>query len=239
MRLLASSAPVLRVLTAASIGLRTDRVSPDLKSAAGRILKETDDALKAGGEAAARIQKVYARLGPGAGAEPEVGQEGVVPAGADSTATGQQQTPQQPPAVSAAAPSGAQTDRPEPIPQPDRAGVSPFAGDCKEICSGSELGNFVVRIGKDGRFDAIAWSPSAGRFTATASPHPDGRVSATAQAGFFSISLDGQFQRPGVAPTGSGTWRSNTGFRGKWRVERAALDADSVKYLDQLAAMGN
>jgi len=127
-----------------------------------------------------------------------------------------------------------ETRGPEVKPQP-----VPFAGDYKGIYSGAELGELAGRVEEDGRFNVIAQSPSAGRFTATGIVQNDGRVSAQAQGGPFTITFEGEFRHQGDAAVGSGAWRSSSGFRGKWRVEQGDLDANTAGQFRQLAAMAN
>jgi hypothetical protein len=144
-------------------------------------------------------------------------------------------------ALPAATPAQEEAKRPPLASEPERSSrgkrYEALAGDYKGIYSGAELGPLAVRVEEDGRFSGVVQSRSAGRFSIGAMLEGDGRLSAQAQAGPFTVVFEGRFGRERNTTVGSGTWRSNTGFRGKWRVERGVLDPDTAEYLDQLSAV--
>jgi len=195
-------------------------------------------------EARQALAQALAKLGDRSALEALSKETPVVPA-ATPTSSGQtapalsgKPLPAEPPPApdtSVKEPVATSPPRRESPPAPSQPG--PVQGDYTGIYSGSELGDVALRVAADGRVVAIVQSPSVGRSTASGRVQADGRISATAQGGFFKITFEGGFQRQDGTAIGSGTWRSSSGFRGEWRVERGRVDAEYARYLNQLLPM--
>jgi hypothetical protein len=98
---------------------------------------------------------------------------------------------------------------------------NPFAGTYVGTYSGSESGSIEATVATSGRLSGQAQSPTCGLMPVTGTVKPTGDVSASARCGQWTISYTGLFTESGGVKSGSGTWRSSSGYSGTWSVHEA------------------